>query len=148
MAHVLRTALTKLMGSATESADDKDNDSPNTSESGPNSLTQATEKKDGVDVDASIAAASTEDGADATGEKVEGNNEEKTPEVTSSEDKSPNEEDQNKNYLTGTRLASLTFGLALATFVVALDNTIIATAIPRITTQFDSLNVSTFSMKS
>ena len=34
----------------------------------------------------------------------------------------------------------LTIGLALATFVVALDNTIIATAIPKITTDFNSLN--------
>ncbi|KAK5091212.1 hypothetical protein LTR05_001392 [Lithohypha guttulata] len=43
-------------------------------------------------------------------------------------------------YKTGLPLYLLTFGLALATFVVALDNTIIATAIPRITTVFDSLN--------
>jgi len=45
------------------------------------------------------------------------------------------------NYLKGTKLALLTLGLALATFVIALDNTIIATAIPRITDEFDSLNV-------
>lgn len=43
-------------------------------------------------------------------------------------------------YKTGLPLFLLTFGLALSTFVVALDNTIIATAIPRITTVFDSLN--------
>lgn len=43
-------------------------------------------------------------------------------------------------YKSGSSLYLLTFGLALATFVVALDNTIIATAIPRITTVFDSLN--------
>lgn len=48
-------------------------------------------------------------------------------------------EDSTK-YKTGSQLYLLTFGLALATFVVALDNTIIATAIPRITTVFDSLN--------
>lgn len=40
----------------------------------------------------------------------------------------------------GTKLALITIGLALATFVVALDNTIIATAIPQITTVFNSLN--------
>jgi len=43
-------------------------------------------------------------------------------------------------YKTGLPLALLSIGLALSTFVVALDNTIIATAIPRITTVFDSLN--------
>jgi hypothetical protein len=39
----------------------------------------------------------------------------------------------------GLQLGLLTFGLCMATFTVALDNTIIATAIPRITTVFDSL---------
>lgn len=42
-------------------------------------------------------------------------------------------------YPSGVQLGVLTFGLCLATFVVALDNTIIATAIPKITTQFNSL---------
>ncbi len=50
------------------------------------------------------------------------------------------ETEDDSKYLTGTKLASLTFGLATATFVVALDNTIIATAIPRITTDFHALN--------
>lgn len=49
-------------------------------------------------------------------------------------------EDDPTRYKTGLPLYLLTFGLALSTFVVALDNTIIATAIPRITTVFDSLN--------
>lgn len=48
--------------------------------------------------------------------------------------------DDESKYKTGLPLHLLTFGLALSTFVVALDNTIIATAIPRITTVFDSLN--------
>ncbi|RDL36192.1 putative HC-toxin efflux carrier TOXA [Venustampulla echinocandica] len=43
-------------------------------------------------------------------------------------------------YPGGLSLALLTLGLCLAMFVVALDNTVIATAIPRITTDFDSLN--------
>ncbi|KAI9844054.1 MAG: hypothetical protein M1838_002345 [Thelocarpon superellum] len=43
-------------------------------------------------------------------------------------------------YPAGWALAVLTFGLAMAIFVVALDNTIIATAIPKITTVFDSLD--------
>jgi len=42
-------------------------------------------------------------------------------------------------YPGGMQLALLTFGLCLATFTVALDNTIIATAIPKITSVFDSL---------
>lgn len=42
-------------------------------------------------------------------------------------------------YPTGFKLAMLTFGLCMAQFVVALDNTVIATAVPRITTDFDSL---------
>ena len=51
----------------------------------------------------------------------------------------PGEDDETK-YPKGGPLTILTFGLCLATFVVALDNTIIATAIPRITTVFNSLN--------
>ncbi|TVY88550.1 Efflux pump, partial [Lachnellula willkommii] len=43
-------------------------------------------------------------------------------------------------YPGGLQLGLLTFGLCVATFVVALDNTILATAIPKITTVFpDSL---------
>ena len=42
-------------------------------------------------------------------------------------------------YLPVKRMVFLTAGLMLAMFVVALDNTIISTAIPDITTQFDSL---------
>lgn len=48
-------------------------------------------------------------------------------------------EDESK-YPTGVPLYLLTFGLCLGTFVVALDNTIIATAIPHITTVFNSLD--------
>lgn len=50
------------------------------------------------------------------------------------------EQNDDSKYPGGTVLALLTFGLCMATFVVALDNTIIATAIPKITTVFDSLN--------
>lgn len=53
---------------------------------------------------------------------------------------SADEADDAMEYKQGSQLYLLTFGLAVATFVVALDNTIIATAIPRITTVFDSLN--------
>jgi len=51
----------------------------------------------------------------------------------------PGEDDETK-YATGLPLHLLTFGLTLSTFVIALDNTIIATAIPRITTVFNSLD--------
>lgn len=42
-------------------------------------------------------------------------------------------------YPTGLRLGLLTFALAISVFLVALDNTIIATAIPKITDHFNSL---------
>ena len=42
-------------------------------------------------------------------------------------------------YPTGTRLNLVTLALCLSVFLMALDNTIIATAIPRITDQFHSL---------
>lgn len=46
-----------------------------------------------------------------------------------------------ENYLPfGTQLALITFSLMLAVFCVALDNTIIAIAIPRITDDFHDLN--------
>ncbi|RMZ79786.1 hypothetical protein DV738_g3197, partial [Chaetothyriales sp. CBS 135597] len=51
----------------------------------------------------------------------------------------PGEDDESK-YPSQWALYLLTFGLFLSTFVIALDNTIIATAIPKITTVFDSLN--------
>ncbi|KAK6359414.1 hypothetical protein TWF696_000574 [Orbilia brochopaga] len=51
----------------------------------------------------------------------------------------PVEEDDESQYPGGVTLAILTTGLCLATFVIALDNSIIATAIPRITTQFNSI---------
>ncbi|OCL11666.1 MFS transporter [Glonium stellatum] len=49
------------------------------------------------------------------------------------------EQDDESKYLKGFPLIILTIGLCLTTFVIALDNTIIATAIPRITTAFNSL---------
>ncbi|KAB8291264.1 hypothetical protein EYC80_009950 [Monilinia laxa] len=52
-----------------------------------------------------------------------------------------NGEDDNENhYVSGVPLVLLTFGLCMATFTVALDNTIIATAIPKITSVFNSLD--------
>jgi EmrB/QacA subfamily drug resistance transporter len=43
-------------------------------------------------------------------------------------------------YPTGIKLATVSLALCLAVFLVALDNTIIATAIPRITDQFKALD--------
>jgi len=61
--------------------------------------------------------------------------------VPTSKDGEAAEEDQDdeSKYLTGLPLIILTMGLCLTTFIIALDNTIIATAIPRITTAFNSL---------
>ncbi|KAH7114392.1 MFS transporter [Dendryphion nanum] len=55
-----------------------------------------------------------------------------------SPDPSEEPEDESK-YLSGVKLWILSLGLCLTTFVIALDNTIIATAIPKITTVFNSL---------
>ncbi|EXJ77514.1 hypothetical protein A1O3_09741 [Capronia epimyces CBS 606.96] len=54
-------------------------------------------------------------------------------------DNEPGQDDESK-YTQGLPLHLLTFGLTLSTFVIALDNTIIATAIPKITTVFNSLD--------
>lgn len=59
-------------------------------------------------------------------------------EETSVTDAAAEPEDES-GYLSGFKLGILTLGLCLTTFVIALDNTIIATAIPNITTVFDSL---------
>ncbi|KAJ7045128.1 putative efflux pump antibiotic resistance protein [Mycena alexandri] len=45
-----------------------------------------------------------------------------------------------ENYLSGTRLVVLMFALGLSVFLVALDNTIIDTAVPKITDEFNSLS--------
>ncbi|KAJ7090787.1 major facilitator superfamily domain-containing protein [Mycena belliarum] len=47
--------------------------------------------------------------------------------------------DQEDDFPHGIKLALLTFALCLSVFLVALDNTILATAIPKITDQFNSL---------
>ena len=73
------------------------------------------------------------------GEKIENGDTVKEREGESAEDTVDEQNDDSK-YPGGGKLAVLTFGLCMATFVVALDNTIIATAIPKITTVFDSLN--------
>lgn len=51
-----------------------------------------------------------------------------------------NEEDATEEYSHGLRLAALVVSLLLGMFLVALDNTILGTAIPKITDQFHDLN--------
>ncbi|ORY13473.1 major facilitator superfamily domain-containing protein [Clohesyomyces aquaticus] len=60
--------------------------------------------------------------------------------VKGEEAEEPTNEDNDSKYLTGYKLGILSLGLCLTTFVIALDNTIIATAIPKITTVFNSLD--------
>jgi hypothetical protein len=52
----------------------------------------------------------------------------------------PAQEDDNIEYPTRLKLALITAGLCLSVFCMSLDNTIIATAIPRITDQFHALD--------
>lgn len=59
-------------------------------------------------------------------------------ETTGAQTEDEEAEDESK-YISGLKLWTLSFGLCLTTFVIALDNTIIATAIPKITSVFNSL---------
>ncbi|KAE9377137.1 MFS general substrate transporter [Stipitochalara longipes BDJ] len=63
-----------------------------------------------------------------------------TTETELTQEESEAEADEEVVFPGNTQLALLTFGLCVATFTVALDNTIIATAIPKITSVFDSLD--------
>ncbi|KAL8787632.1 MAG: hypothetical protein Q9195_007678 [Heterodermia aff. obscurata] len=96
--------------------------------------TQSTElKENAIEQDDSkedIAAPGEKTGNEDTVKEKEGETADNTVDDQNDESKYPG----------GGTLALLTFGLCMATFVVALDNTIIATAIPKITTVFDSLN--------
>lgn len=91
------------------------------------------EAKDSQTEQNASGATKTEDTTKAEGEKGD------TTTAIKDTATSDNADDTSK-YPGGTKLALLTFGLAMATFVIALDNTIIATAIPRITSDFNALN--------
>jgi hypothetical protein len=74
-------------------------------------------------------------------EKVseKGASERETPEPDVNTDVFPNPSDEEPEYPHGLKLALLLFSLCLACFLVALDQTIIATAIPKITDHFKSV---------
>ncbi|KAJ4296465.1 hypothetical protein N0V90_006510 [Kalmusia sp. IMI 367209] len=76
---------------------------------------------------------------EATGGAVQEVDGAKAPSQTADAEQQDGQEDESK-YLSGFKLGVLSLGLCLTTFVIALDNTIIATAIPKITTVFNSLN--------
>ncbi|KAF1941820.1 MFS general substrate transporter [Clathrospora elynae] len=104
------------------------NDEANAAHVNEKSQENAAERRSG-DVDLGKAAGVTEVGSERNTSEVVANGEDAPkPEV----------EDESK-YLSGFKLAILSVGLCLTTFVIALDNTIIATAIPKITSVFNSL---------
>jgi hypothetical protein len=59
--------------------------------------------------------------------------------ATASDPSNPDLEEEIE-YPTGAKLAFISFALSLSVFLMALDNTILATAIPRITDVFDALD--------
>lgn len=69
-----------------------------------------------------------------------GTSEEPKPDSQRPEEITPsNDGSMSSKYPSGLKLALIIFGLQLSIFCVALDNTIISTAIPRITDQFHAL---------
>ncbi|KAL1607653.1 hypothetical protein SLS60_002588 [Paraconiothyrium brasiliense] len=98
------------------------------------------EEKSELDRDASDTAKRSQ--KEEVGEEAgiaQQSNGEKAPAEADASEVEGEPEDESK-YLSGFKLAILSLGLCLTTFVIALDNTIIATAIPKITTVFNSLN--------
>ena len=109
---------------------------------------------DGTTTDRKVGAVVDEKAASSTGSDKNGVDSDitartdgkQTAVTTDTEKKTQDEteespaDDDESQYMSGSKLVLLSIGLCLATFVIALDNTIIATAIPRITTEFDSLD--------
>jgi len=94
------------------------------------------EKKGPVDTVAPSSAASASNVEAAANETPVA--QEKTSKANSQTSASDEEDDF--VYPTKWKLGAITLGLCLSVFCMALDNTIIATAIPRITDQFKALN--------
>ena len=99
--------------------------------------TQSTELKEKPDA---IERDDSKEDVVASGEKKVAGDKVEEKDGESAGDTVDDDQNDDSKYPGGGKLAILTFGLCMATFVVALDNTIIATAIPKITTVFDSLN--------
>ncbi|KAK6376077.1 hypothetical protein LTS17_007328 [Exophiala oligosperma] len=128
-------------------------DSPATARTGPDASPGTVDDEKGAGNDSDLitsslqnqpesepAAAASASAADPKNVVETENHEELTRTTTASTDPGQPGEDDETKYATGLPLHLLTVGLVLSTFVVALDNTIIATAIPRITTVFNSLD--------
>ncbi|MCJ1243696.1 hypothetical protein MMC30_000893 [Trapelia coarctata] len=85
-----------------------------------------------------LAAEALQDSIPGSAEKSEDTSiNEKTDEKI---DESPVVSSEEHHYPTGLKLSTIVTSLMLAVFCVALDNTIIATAIPKITNEFAALN--------
>lgn len=144
MSHVLRTAFAKRASRGTGKADETvGTPKTETEKSTPAPESQKEEVKEVVDHATEVSPKN--EVVDGQKEEHEGDRgpsekQEKETEVTEQDKTGSGDNDGDSKYPSGTKLGFLTFGLAMATFVIALDNTIIATAIPRITTDFDSLN--------
>lgn len=64
---------------------------------------------------------------------------EKASELSSVCESAKEEQEDESQYPTGIRLGLVMLALCLAVFLVSLDNSVIATAIPKITDEFNSL---------
>lgn len=96
------------------------------------------EEKSNGSVDGAKESPNTAHAKTALVQEVE--SEKRTSTTDEKTDDTPKEEPEDESkYLSGFKLAILSIGLCLTTFVIALDNTIIATAIPKITSVFNSL---------
>ncbi|CAN9186783.1 unnamed protein product [Alternaria alternata] len=89
------------------------------------------EKKGAVETVAPAAGVAVDAARPVTGEKSSRPNSTAEPTL---------EDDDDFEYPTKWKLTAITLALCLSVFCMALDNTIIATAIPRITDQFKALN--------
>lgn len=143
MAPNLRTVFNRIRGGATGHADETGNGGPETPKTDAEKSTASSEGKEQNPVN--VGVTETISSNEREKESHDGIKGEDALAVSSDGEINKNptspEEDEDSKYLSGTKLYLLTFGLALSTFVIALDNTIIATAIPRITTDFKALNV-------
>ncbi|KAJ6016087.1 hypothetical protein N7540_010678 [Penicillium herquei] len=97
------------------------------------------------DTNKEATAADLQNGAvsneDSTKEMIPQNDADKEASKEEGDDQDPNADtDKDIEYPSPFRLVLITIALCLCVFCVALDNTIIATAIPKITDQFNSLN--------